>query len=67
MVVLDEPVRQNWVKDKQEFYGKKRSLCTVLQLFMSKIVSKLNAKEREQINYDPSHFLLFLVLASRVS
>ena len=40
MVVSDEPVRQNWVKDKQEFYGEKRSLCTVLQLFMSKIVSK---------------------------
>ena len=40
MVVSDERIRQSWVKDKQEFYGKERSLCTVLQLFMSQSISK---------------------------
>ena len=40
MVVSDERTRQSWVKDKQEFYGKK-SLCTVLQLFMSQKYFKI--------------------------
>ena len=46
MVVSDERTRQSWVKDKQEFYGKKSLYCFatfyVSKVFQNKMLKGEN-------------------------